>query len=386
MISDIIVKDIIESINNYTAKKDLDTYIPSETVFKNIIQTAFFAGLKKEEGESVRFSLQIASKYIFDEMVNGGKVHKFDSGLTLDISSIVKIAPAHDEINTAIVVCVDEDGFVVKIAGLLPLQAEKSISISAVLENNVYKKKSSNFLITISSVDVGSLVLSLGENAIGVLRDGLYSLIAPTCFNNLSLGYHLEKIVKTHALYNKYSDAYLKIYFSLIKRLLSESSLRGHGSTVVFVNSRYLKSHCRYINSRYKFFDSINIEPLIKSILKKDDLDVASAIVDKLVFLAQLSTVDGALIISDKFKFIGFGATLSAPSWTGKTITGPDGFGQNSGEVFGASRLGTRHNSAISFAGKCKESLVFVVSHDGPIRAFFSKDNDRVICWPNCVL
>ena len=89
-------------------------------------------------------------------------------------------------------------------------------------------------------------------------------------------------------------------------------------------------------------------------------------ILEHLQRLAQLSTVDGALILTSALELVAFGAKLQAPTWNGKPLLGPDGWGNASGDTFSSQRYGTRHNSAIDFAAACKGSIVFVISQDGP--------------------
>ena len=103
--------------------------------------------------------------------------------------------------------------------------------------------------------------------------------------------------------------------------------------------------------------------------------------------LAQLSAVDGALILTRELELVAFGAKLHVPNkWTGKTLEGPDGFGYPSRNAFAAQRYGTRHNSAINFAAECEGSTVFVISQDGPIRAFIRFNEDTVLYWPDCTV
>jgi hypothetical protein len=100
--------------------------------------------------------------------------------------------------------------------------------------------------------------------------------------------------------------------------------------------------------------------------------------------LAQFSTVDGALILTSELELVTFGAKLQAPPWEGQVLYGPDGWGNISGGTFPAQRHGTRHGSAINFAAACQGSIVFVISQDGPRRAFAKSDEGPVLCWPDC--
>jgi hypothetical protein len=93
--------------------------------------------------------------------------------------------------------------------------------------------------------------------------------------------------------------------------------------------------------------------------------------------------VDGALVITEKFEVLSFGATLRAPRWKGQVVVGPYGF-IDGGEEFEHRMLGTRHHSVMNFIGECAESIGFVISQDGPIRGFIKKDAETLLCWPDC--
>jgi hypothetical protein len=45
-----------------------------------------------------------------------------------------------------------------------------------------------------------------------------------------------------------------------------------------------------------------------------------------------------------------------------------------------------RHNSAINFAAQCDGSTAFVISQDGPIRAFIRLNDETVLYWPDCTV
>jgi hypothetical protein len=93
-----------------------------------------------------------------------------------------------------------------------------------------------------------------------------------------------------------------------------------------------------------------------------------------------LATIDGALVLDRDLGVRGFGAKLTAPSWDGEVLTGPNGWGDGAGQPFDFKRLGTRHNSAISFVGSCPGATAFVLSEDGGVRAF-RRIGNNVCCW-----
>ena len=100
--------------------------------------------------------------------------------------------------------------------------------------------------------------------------------------------------------------------------------------------------------------------------------------------IAQLATVDGALVIDTLFNVLAFGAILIAPDSEHPALIGPDGFGNPNGQPFDISRYGTRHRSAFNYSAANHNSTVFVISQDGPIRAFRGDGDSSVLVWPDC--
>src|SRR5262249_50373307 len=94
--------------------------------------------------------------------------------------------------------------------------------------------------------------------------------------------------------------------------------------------------------------------------------------------IARLSRPDGALLLDDYLRAIRFATKLRAPRWTGEVTLGrgvPPGY-----PAFNRTMHGTRHNSAIDFAGSIPSCVAFAVSSDGPVRAF-ARLNDAVAVW-----
>jgi hypothetical protein len=100
--------------------------------------------------------------------------------------------------------------------------------------------------------------------------------------------------------------------------------------------------------------------------------------------IGQLAAVDGALVMDSGFAVLAFGTTLSAPDTASGAVAGPDGFGRAEGGSFEIGRYGTRHSSAMHFAAAVPDSIVFVISQDGPVRAFRRRDEETVEVWPDC--
>jgi hypothetical protein len=92
--------------------------------------------------------------------------------------------------------------------------------------------------------------------------------------------------------------------------------------------------------------------------------------------MRPIASIDGALTTTPTFAPLGFGATLRGDQWRGTCSMYPTPGAGGGGKGFPIIRYGTRHRSAMNFAGACPGSIAFVISQDGPIRAF-ARANDR---------
>lgn len=105
------------------------------------------------------------------------------------------------------------------------------------------------------------------------------------------------------------------------------------------------------------------------------------AALDAARFIASLSAVDGAVVLTDTFRIIGFGAEVTA-SFTGTDnihiAQDAEGTETNEASFVG---YGTRHRSAFRFAASMESAVAFVMSQDGGIKAV-RQVGAKLIMWP----
>jgi hypothetical protein len=204
------------------------------------------------------------------------------------------------------------------------------------------------------------------------------------------MGKYLIAAVQT----NKGWDAqysYWYVYIRALELLLAEASARGHGGTIILIPNEKIASSMSFFQSTYSFSGDLGIRYLLgQAITSMGDPSATFDMVKRLLArrleaLAQLASIDGALLISTAWEVLGFGAKLTAPRWAKEVLIGSDGFG-GGGDTFDRSRLGMRHRSAIDFIAACPAAIGFVISEDGPIRGFAKRDNETILCWPDCRL
>lgn len=122
--------------------------------------------------------------------------------------------------------------------------------------------------------------------------------------------------------------------------------------------------------------DLENLETL--AWLQRDHEDYSR---DAAQFIGSLAAVDGAVILTDKLRIIGFGGEVRISSPRTETIH--IARNEEGDEITAAPfpGYGTRHRSAFRFVEKMEPSVAFILSHDGGIKAAM-KIGERVVMWP----
>ena len=367
--------------------------IPELHELRAIIETAFLASMKREEERPLSFSIALLPKnFVEKEMARGHRqiVFSFDHCLPLNVESIAKLALAFDPINSALVVePQNEDKSKFSIWGAIffgiPRNRFKEIPASDPRFNF-----SRPDILMVTATSTGSLLITRGNSQIGSLSSGKFSPANPTPFNSRAMGSHIIDAIKGNNGFIEHGNLYWHIYRDSLIYILSEISARGHGGTIIIIPENAVSEYQERYSERYAVAASLQIEKLIGEMFKFERIDqiifklnIHQQYTERLDALAQLACVDGALILTSQFELLSFGATLNAQEWKGQVKVGPDGFG-GGGDDFDASKLGTRHNSAINFIGACHGTIGFVISQDGPIRGFVRLEDQTVSCWPDC--
>lgn len=102
---------------------------------------------------------------------------------------------------------------------------------------------------------------------------------------------------------------------------------------------------------------------------------------DAAQFIGSLTAVDGAVVLTDKLRIIGFGGEVrgSGPGTDTIHIAQNEEGDESTAAPF--TGYGTRHRSAFRFVENMEPSVAFILSQDGGIRAA-TKVGERVVMWP----
>jgi hypothetical protein len=100
--------------------------------------------------------------------------------------------------------------------------------------------------------------------------------------------------------------------------------------------------------------------------------------------MANLTAIDGALVMNKRFALLGYGAEVSAelpaPTEVWRALD-PEAANMERDDI---ENVGTRHRAAYRFVHGHPERVAVVISHDGTVSFVASRD-DRVVFWEQSV-
>ena len=100
---------------------------------------------------------------------------------------------------------------------------------------------------------------------------------------------------------------------------------------------------------------------------------------DLVAFVATLSAVDGAVVVTDRLRVIGFGGEITAGSPTLSAVRIAVDEGGIAGDHRQITSFGTRHRSALRFCSSLEDAVAFVISQDGDVRGIKRVGRDLVM-------
>ncbi len=334
------------------------TPLPDVDDLRTILNTALVASRMTEEGRQVAFRLVVEPK---PERL-GALAKRFSRPIPYTRRDLVKLAPAFSS---------DEYAFI--------LTAAHGIALWGVLhEPHPFRNQLRQLP---QHAEPGMQDHSRSQLLIHTVRPGVLGLAMSTDrpFLFLSDNAELEALTVERAdpvpvyfrnplkawLWGSIPEAARLDWLWSLDYLITEIARRGHGATLIVLPPDAQEPAPGLYYASRTFADTYRAGYAVESINHLD-------------FLAQLATVDGALIISDKFELHGFAAKLKVLPVDYVL----DGHTQKS-----MVSHGMRHNSGAGFASACSGAFVFVLSADGPLSIFHRPvGEDDVRYWHDALL
>jgi hypothetical protein len=372
--------------------------LPDPRDVKAILETVFMASIKREEEKPVTVAITLLPKTSQEETEGRGGnklIVPFDESLPFTTEAIKKIAFAfHPEQSSLTVSPKEKFKSEYEIWGVAFFNKPKNIfsDIPVGVGLTFFRPDA----LTITAISPGSLIISRGDSVIGTFFSGEFRKATPTPFVSKAMGHYALDLIRKDSKFEKFGNGYWYYYCDTLQYLLSECSKRSRGGTIVIIPVERISEYEKNIIPKYRFRNHFGFEEILNRLLQESErkgehfgiqelitLELSNKFLERIESLAQLSCIDGALILTGQLNVLSFGSTLKSTKWNGKVFIGPDGFG-GGGENVDVSKLGNRHNSTIDFIGISPGSIAFVISQDGPIRGLVRKDEETILYWPDC--
>lgn len=399
--------------------------LPDRDVFQKIIDVVYHASFLTEERRRIWFRVVYISKKLIkknDKKSRDIRIIEFVNPRPFDISELAKLAPAADPTQVLIGVYGTDSGKL-EIWGLI----EAGTSWWEFQRHETSGASPPPNAFTLSSKKPGQINLSRSGYLILILDQG--RIVEPSwrVFYQGPVADFLER--GTQKLYQEVckrlktkcydpeglDDDYPKrAYIFLLQRILNRIRERFHGGALIMMpdtidaNDTRLKDrivikypccyndaweslvnelvkHRSYYDLHFKLWDKKQIkqDKYQQSTIEQSEYEEAEEMVKRAAgFLSSLAAVDGAVVITDKLRLLGFGAEIVASSPSLSKVKMIIQFRKDTGEFRDIEFFGTRHRSAFRFCSSFEDSVAFIVSQDGDIKVA-KRVGSEVILWTN---
>lgn len=384
---------------------------PPDDVFAQILKVAFYASMEREEGRATKFRIGFCGLETLAQLsapAIGRHWLPFTKGIPFLSPEIRRLAPALD--HTRSFICVHRD-------------ARQIDGILTATSDHIFMGTLSKFMgfrlpdiFNVCVADAGELDVNIGASSVVQFRQG--ELRVPQSFYgvgdplwDVEHQIHLEALKMLPPMaQERFADARnLTPYPGFLARILFLMERRRHGGSLLVVPDRMLSevraSGCLrikypfgnnpsdiwnlcvtwYAQNRLAFFE--DWENGIRGPKGRvgDNPEFPQQLFDTIMrfaeFTATLTSVDGAVVMSERLEVIGFGAEITSAASEVPEVTMHDDR-SGTGEVRNVEDNGMRHRSVYRFCKNFPNAMGIIVSQDGGIKVVKSKEG-AVHVWKN---
>jgi hypothetical protein len=403
--------------------------LPSDEALLRILTVCYHASFLREEGRRLAFRVIYYPQPHFEKdntpprFRHADRVIRFTSTREFSVAELHRLAPAAEAVRSLICIESSVDG---------KLNAWGLIDAGANWWNFIHHESSSGSpppnRLTISSQSPGELSISSEGEILFSLRGG--SLIVPS-MDLLWAGVVADFFAEArHALYQSAikalgvkkwdeeghdNDYPQRLYNFYLLRILFSIREKNHGGTLILVPDKFqhgdsrltdritikypcdydyvwnllvrsLANHRKYYDLHFALWDSKKPIEAKKyreiEQLSDEREEIEESLTDCARLIASLSGVDGVLVLTDRFRVLGFGGEVIAASPTLRTVKVAGDCRAKLCRDASIEGYGTRHRSAFRFCSSFEDAVAFIVSQDGGVKAT-KRHGPDVILWPD---
>lgn len=378
---------------------------PPDRLFRQLLEAAYLASIAPDEGRFPKFNIVAVPRQDSSSQPKQlGQLWQFSESRKFSVDEIRKLAPAVDYKKSAIFVRWSSEGW--EVAGLSDLGT--SWSRARVGLQYHYQFPASLFV----QVDrPGRIRVYQGKFLIAALEDGkieqlggfeLSLVLHRTAHNGLR---KISEEIKYPDIEEprEYYDFQFIAFWNVFAALANCVNEEGHGGALIIVpanrsttdkelrlkyglNSPVLReAFIGFMNARHRIADVIaRIEGGEKSL--RGEYAVAEVelnekqlqLVEAIRFIARLSACDGAIVISEDLRLMGFGTEIRAELKSGTKAEQVIDDLRHVHRPLDVETFGLRHRSAIKLVSRRPNYCVLVISQDGGISFVWSEKSNSV--------
>lgn len=395
-----VAKFYIEGVSRKGVRKSF--VLPSEATLTRMLETAFHASCMQEEGRNINFRLAFVSEHNLSKssiVFGSDKLIRFTIPRECSIQEIRRLAPSANPDRTLICIAETSDrkleiiGLLPGVADYNPLKTGAGVPRTGTLPD----------LVNILSEDPGKISLFAGEDCIVSWINGT---ISPAI--NIFADYTeylknpvIKKLTSTSAeiieevmdelpvkgikgITEKLNSMTVSMYFRFLQRILYSMRNLHHGGAILIIPDKHPIP--QDLSIKYQMDNSYDVWHSIIEWVRDFRLDLKNKIAGRQQmsiyqninyyadFIANLSAVDGAVLLTDKFRLIGFGCEIKIQN---SALESVDLYVKGEQTKSYIEQVGTRHRSAYRFCNEYPESIACILSQDGSLKVA-TKDRGKV--------
>ncbi len=323
--------------------------VPSQEHLTQLIETAFWTSLQREEGRSLSFSVGYGEQHSSDD-------YTFSLQDTLDynLKNLTKLAPAIGRPKTSVMVAPD---------------STRKLKMWGVGQNHVSP-------FTIKVLDPGQLIVHFASSNVAVISGSEAVLIRDRLLFRSESIWSAFKPEDVDG-YSTWADQRVEVVINIMRAMRR----LGHGGTLVIVpndcewDSNVQKPLVYGARGQYtptqtalSFLNELENKLGTDSYMWEDNLErVAKS-------LAQFTAIDGAVVLTPDLNVLAFGVMLAGNVEDSEHLkilsVDPLDHSESNTYITLKDFKGARHQSAARFVACQKRAVAIVVSQDGNVTAF----------------
>lgn len=353
---------------------------PSPEALRELVLMAFYASLEREEGLELRFALAYVDRAGLHADHGGADLWaplELAAPLPLSVDAVAKLANANDPWRS--VIAVGGPAGALEILGIIRTGRARTLAWDC---------------LVLRATAPGHLQAFVGDAYAMELARGTVIAAEPVLvFDGGLVRERLDRMAEENALDARlYTRALRRIVRNLTDRGLGGIVLAGAEGALDLVRGGYpLARPSPTLRDAVGAPSDAASPPSVPARAREGDESALgpsrqreTTFDEATSFVADLATIDGALVLGADLSVLSFGARLVAPPIASlPVVRARDGRARH-GDISPLSKLGTRHNSAAALCAAREGVVAFVVSEDGPVSAMLrpsEPEQDRLVVW-----